>query len=643
MKKLVAFILCLAMLVPVLTVPSSAAPRVAQASAASAFADGEDSLIVFVTGIGQSRSYLFDEKYLADDAFESGTLQDYKNYAPLVANGQYIDRWNLMETVFTAAGNDAKQLLDFKLFANLLKLVGELALSLTIRRDVTHDATVEKALKSIIKYNVVDENGHLPANVITPRYTCPVSEYPYGNQAREGGRYMSEAKARFYSSIPCEEIAKKRLGENFEDYLYCFTYAPFSRTDENVEALHTFIETILRENKLGADKVVLVPMSMGATVTSAYLMAYPNVAQNHVRRVVSIVGCWDGSDVGTDLLNLDYTDESADMIYHGFLGEMIGDPWGPVITLALRMFPKAVIRSIIDRVVGALGKILVLETPSLTVLIPSKDYPALRDKFDSDLVRGIADDYYNAQRTVRERLAALEKQGVTFSFISGYGLGFGGHTDDGLFKFFRSAKTTNSDEVIHISSTAPGTKYVAFDRKFDAADGRELSPDGSIDISGTYYKDSTWFFYGQTHELEDNNTALALAVDLALGHIKTVDDCDSETDAYYYPQFNKARDIDRLLSDYLPAWDTYCETHTPTAQQQAKYDAVIAMKECTVNDPEKDNALMDEFHQMLIDMGAMEKPAEKKESKLANAFNGFVHRIYDKVYDRFGAKGFFDR
>ena len=179
MKKLVAWILCIALLIPMLSVPSYAAPkkRTSVGTAASAFAEGKDSLIVFVTGIGQSRSYLFDEKYLKPGAFKNGTLQDYENYAPLVASGKYIDRWNLIETVFTAAGNDKKQLLDAKLFGNIFKLLGELVISLTIRHDVVRDSTVERTLKSIIKYNVVDENGELPANVITPRYTMPLSEY----------------------------------------------------------------------------------------------------------------------------------------------------------------------------------------------------------------------------------------------------------------------------------------------------------------------------------------------------------------------------------------------------------------------------------------------------------------------------------
>ena len=51
--------------------------------------------MLFVTGIGQSFSYLFDESYVQPGAFEQGTLQDYENYAPLIAEGKYKARWNL--------------------------------------------------------------------------------------------------------------------------------------------------------------------------------------------------------------------------------------------------------------------------------------------------------------------------------------------------------------------------------------------------------------------------------------------------------------------------------------------------------------------------------------------------------------------
>ena len=88
MKKIIAIVLAIALLVPFAGIATSAAPT-ATAKAAngmeSAFAEGTNSLVVFVTGIGQSYSYLFDESYTQEGAFENGTLQDFENYAPLIA------------------------------------------------------------------------------------------------------------------------------------------------------------------------------------------------------------------------------------------------------------------------------------------------------------------------------------------------------------------------------------------------------------------------------------------------------------------------------------------------------------------------------------------------------------------------------
>ena len=312
MKKVIALILCAALLIPVAVVPVSAAdvqngaaaPAVKTAdSLESAFADGENSIILFVTGIGQSFSYLFDESYTAEGAFENGTLQDYENYAPLIAERKYSGRWNLFSNEIGAA---LKQKSSIKA---LLKVVGGLILSIFTRKNMVKDADVRTLITNMFSYNIVDENGKCDSRVVTPRYTMPVSEYPGVYDA--DGNFDSEAKGRFYGSIPCAEIAEKRLGANYEDYLYCYNYCAFSYTSQNVKGLHDFIETVLGNNKVGAKDVVLVPMSMGASVVSAYLAAYPQQADNHVRRVVSIVGCWNGSDVVTDLLKKEYADNSA--------------------------------------------------------------------------------------------------------------------------------------------------------------------------------------------------------------------------------------------------------------------------------------------------------------------------------------------
>lgn len=645
MKKAIALILCIAMIVPIAVVPVSAgtakndtsAPVVKTAdSLESAFAEGENSIILFVTGIGQSFSYLFDESYTAEGAFENGTLQDYENYAPLIAERKYSGRWNLFSNEIAAALKEKSSI------KAILKVVGGLILSIFTRRNMVKDDDVRTLITNMFSYNIIDENGKGSDRVITPRYTMPLSEYP--GVTDENGNFDSEAKDRFYGSIPCAEIAEKRLGANYEDYLYCYNYCAFSYTSQNVKGLHDFIETIIADNKVGAKDVVLVPMSMGASVVSAYLAAYPQEADNHVRRVVSIVGCWNGSDVVTDLLTKTYADNSADLFYNGIIGDLVGEPWGYVVNVLLRIFPKAGLRGFIDQAVGILCETVFLDAPSLLALVPDYSYDEVRPMIKSEAVLKEADAYHEAQSTLKERFAALEKEGIPVSFIAGYGLPYGAVTSDYMvFGFMKHAELTNSDEIINISSTAPGTSFVSYKEKFEDAEGRRLSPDGTLDISTTYYPDRTWYFYGQKHELEYNNTAIATAIDLALGTITCVADCDNlEEDGVYYPQFNGARNLKKLKRNWIPDLEKFCEenNYTLSADQQAVYDEVIAMTERTVNNYDEDNKILDKFYDVLVEIGVYTAPQE--QSKANKIFGDLLKKNNDIIYRIFGSKGFGD-
>ena len=630
MKKFIALLLCAALLVPFGALSAMAAPEVNPA-----FADGENSLIVFVTGIGQSRSYLFDDSYLAEDAFENGDLQDYDNYAPLIAEGKYVEDWNLFND------NIPDNLKDPEAIKAAAKIIFNLLLSIVTRKNTVKKADADALVRQLFKYNLVDENGRCDPHVVTPRYTIPVSEYP--GAVNENGVFESEARNNFYRSIPCEAICRENLGEDFEDYLYCYNYSAFSYTSQNVEGLHDFIETILADNKVGADKVVLVPMSMGASVVSAYLYQYPDAADNHVRRVVSIVGCWQGSDIIYDLVTRQYADNSADLFYNGLIAELVGEPWGYLVNILLRLFPKAGLRGLIDTALQSISENVIFDAPSLAALVPPEAYDEVRPLIPSDRVKEETDRYHDAQVTLRDRMDALKAQGITFSFLSGYGLPYGAVTNDyRAFGFMYHAARTNSDEIINVDSTAPGTSYVAYDKQFEDEDGRELSPDKSIDVSTTWNKDASWFFRGQKHELEFNNTAIRLAIDLALGNVKTVADCADPAGEYYYPQFNGARYVRDLTDTYIPALEKYlAEGHTLTAEQQALYDETLAMVNSTVNDYEADNALQEEFYRMLVELGIYEANEEKN-----NAFDDFFTRTMkqtnDLTYSLFGAKGFLD-
>lgn len=638
MKKIIAVILAIVTVMSVTIIPSYASEKatVTVGDMESVFADGENSLIVFVTGIGQSYSYLFDESYTEEGAFPKGTLQNYENYAPLIAEGKYQTRWNLFNDMGEAFS-------DPEIIGALIKVVAALVSSSVTGRFSMNQEDVNVVLRNLFKFNLVDENGNSNPRVVTPRYAMPVSEFPWA--MGEDGEMRSEARERFFSSIPCEDIAKEKFGENYEDYLYVFNYNAFSYTSKNVEGLHNFIETILANNKVGAKDIILVPMSMGASVTTAYIDAYPTKAENHLKRVVGIVGAWDGSEIIADMLTQSYCEPmSAELFYNGIIGDLIGEPWGYIINVALRVAPKQVLRDFIDMALRGLSTELFGTTPSLTNMIPLARYEDVMktDFIKSDVVKKEVDDFMKAKSRLHKNIANLQAEGVTFSFIAGYGLPFGACTSDySFFGFLKSAPITNSDEIINIDSTAPGTSYVTSGTKFEDTEGRELSPDGSIDISTCLYKNSTWYFCEQKHELEYNNTALSLALNLATGDVTTVDSCDDPNGEYYYPQFNGARNL-KPLKWYKEDLELYCEEtgYVLTAEQEAILAEADAMTKCTVNDVEKDEAAMDKVYNMLVEIGVYEPEAEPEF--IDTALNVALKGINDVVYLIFGAKGFAD-
>ena len=386
-------------------------------------------------------------------------------------------------------------------------------------------------------------------------------------------------------------------------------------------------------------------MSMGASITTAYIDAYPTKEENHIKRVIGIVGAWDGTEIIADMLTQSYCEPmSADLFYNGIIGDLVGEPWGYLVNVALRMLPKQVLRDFIDMALRGLSTEIFGATPSLSNMAPLDRYEEVMatNFITSEVVRKEVENFYAAKSRLHQNIANLQAEGVTFSFIAGYGLPFGACTSDySFFGFMKSSPVTNSDEIINIDSTAPGTSFVPYGTQFEDTDGRELSPDGSLDISTCLYKDSTWYFFEQKHELEHNSTALSLALNLATGHVTTVDSCDDPDGEYYYPQFNNARNL-KPLKWYKEDLQNYCEEtgYVLTAEQEAILAEADAMSKCTVNDVEKDNAVMDKVYDMLVEIGVYEPEAEP--STMDNILNFSLKGLNDVVYLIFGAKGFVD-
>lgn len=553
-KKILAIILCVVMTFSVFT------------AAFTVSAKRDVTPVLFVPGIGQSQTYKYDDE------------------------GNLVADWNLLHPSFEV------EKISFFEWVDILVFAAQLVTTLAVQRDVITRGPIDTVLKILFADHLRDENGEFINNVVCPNYPCSLKDYD------------DEARDVFESRIPCKVLSDEVGEEN----IYCFNYSVFSNVDQNARDLNDYIENVVLP-QTGADKVILVPMSMGASLVNNYLNLYPD--SGRVEKVISIVGAWQGSDVFGDLLLTDFDENAPELCYTDAInniGLFAEDEAyiGYLINIAVRILPKIEVDYILYDILEGLIETVIIKNTAFTALCPPDKYDEVAEKYysseDMADLRAQTARYAEAQRNLKSRLKYQEETyGTEFYFISGYNMQFG-DGEFGFFKFFETYDTTNSDEVIQISSTAPGTTYVPAGTKFDDAyiadKSHHVSPDGSIDTSTCYYEKTSWFFEGQMHELTDNNTALSLAFNIAFNKVKSVDDC---TDTF--PQFNKARNIRRLTRDYLPdakSIDTgLLEKADADRLAQAIKDAET-MIACTINNPEKDNAVTANLLALLKELNA---------------------------------------
>lgn len=587
MKKVISVLLCVVM-IALAAIPSALAGKnetpVATASSVEEALkmSGDTYPIVFVTGIGQTFSY-----YLDDASEKVMYLHGEPHHFSTMANLFLLDTeiTTIIGDAFDEIGEGGMttdeavrvltQLKNNRIIqdnfgskeaaSNFAVVIGQLIKTLLTGSYSVNYNNLCTLARNILKDNIIDENGKLPDYILPAVNECPVSEFDVNPDGTEASSF---GKGRFYRDVPCREI----LQDIGEDRVFCYNYAPFGNLSAISAGLdHLINEVILGENGYfpDADKVVLVPMSMGAAMVSQYLYNCEQAGKDpHVARVVSVVGCWNGSDIMADLIETKYVENSAELFYTKW-PVVTGNnaTTGTILDVAMHIFHHNNLSHLITDVLHAICDELVLKSPSMLALIPCDRYEAIRNEYLTrpgyESVLKQLDEYHQVQLHLKERMNMFhEKYGMEFYFISGYGLDLGGGYETystsrdnySFFGFLNSANKVNSDEIIPIQSTAPGTSYVIRGQKFSDDYMKNAEANGtakyidpysqSIDLSTCYYPDHCWTFYQQVHQLDNNNTALKLAFKIAIGEINSVDDCKDT-----FPQFNDSRDLRGINGD----------------------------------------------------------------------------------------------
>ena len=574
---------------------------------------------IIIPGISQSVSYLADE-----------------NGNPAVnSNGEELSGGLLIIDSSTLPG----------ILAN--KLAGPLVTSLIAQADVGLSDAVYDTVTEVFAIQASGKDGKAIQNLQTITYDYPVSE-------------MSEDdRDYFYRMIPMKSVVEEIGGE---DNLYFFTFPLISDPFISAAKLDKYIQLV--KEQTGKDKVNIVTISLGGTILTAYLEMKREANQGKsvyyedINKVLNVVSCLDGTDVMGDFYLRNFNIEDQ-FFFQEFLPMVMKEmngyaTLGHLINVALKIFPRSVIESILTAAVDGILDTLMLNCPQFWAMIPKDRYDAVIEKYsfiknDPEYSRLYAtvEHFQRARLNLKDNLLKLNQEGALVHNVCGYDLDYSSQ-DYCFFAAMKSSLTTNSDAIIDIDSTSLGATYVKAgdvlsEEYISTHDAKYISPEGSIDASTCLFPDNVWFFHGQHHEVGRNDVVIKLIAKLASNQINSTADMPDK-----FPQFNGNRntrnitrwcfdDADKVFAEY--AEDPTLYNAEDIEELRAVYEEAELYLENTICEPTSAKALLERFEYALYRVGVGDAPADSSTDEALEIICKFVD---ETVYGVFGSGGFSD-
>ncbi len=337
--------------------------------------------------------------------------------------------------------------------------------------------------------------------------------------------------------------------------VYYFSYESFGDTYDIARRLNDYIENVVKA-QTGAQKVNLVFISLGGTVSTAYFDLYARTDEmDEINKVVFANSAVDGSYLLSDILNVNFNLYDKDYICTELIPDLLTMRYGTAKSYAwlgwlggivLRALPHKWFTGLIDSAAegmkASVCENLVANCPTMWSLVPNAEYAKLAAEYLGDpahaALKEKTDRFYNAQRANSTTFPwIIENTDTKIFAVCGYGL----NLPSPAGSYFRS-----SDFIIHAASQslggtfAPAGETLSNEYLARVADTSYLSPDKSADLSTSWMKDYVWLVKGQSHlDLQRGlDNIIHMSVQIAYD--------DSITDARVhnggFPQFNEARD-----------------------------------------------------------------------------------------------------
>lgn len=584
-KKIIALVLCMTMIFSVGVIGVSAEEEIRTDCGGNC----EYYPTIIVPGLGQSNNWVTDE-----------------NGTPLVDDA-------------------GKEVSSFPAYIQISKIIMRAIIpviaSLFSQRDIGLSDALADVIGLCFGINASDENGKLTGNVMTEKYPYSVADS------------TPEQQATVFSHVPFNIYD---TDQPF-DHMYYFAYNSFGNHLELVDELYDYIQMVKKQT--GHDKVNLVPLSQGGTLTSGLIEYYPDIADD-LHKVIFVVPALDGSTIIGDVFNGRISFLDADYLYNGFLGELglLDEGTARMIEVLLRILPDEILLTSLQKAVDRLVEDVMITSTNMWALCPSGDYPTAAEKYlsapEKKEIRRQTDIYYQTQLDCHDNILGLVEDGVQVFCLAEY--------DVPMINVGTTWNTQNADFIIQLDSTSMGAysanvgetlpeDYVQKNTHCDDPTHNHISPDRVVDASAGLLPDHTFYFDGQKHEQTAlNDLILKLALELIAR-----DDVKDVYSSPAFPQFNIGRNPANLKLYVSQAKDIDTSKLSPADAKElaaaiTDAEAIIDKTVGVAGEVEKSEK---RIIACLVKAGVMEAEAEESNST-------FFKDLSLWLYEKIGTDGF---
>ena len=431
------------------------------------------------------------------------------------------------------------------------------------------------------------------------------------------GEFIDDVRPAYYNGSVATITEKQRtqmlnhfpVQEYFEiagmDNLYVFNYVSTGNMIQTAKDLYDYIQFVKEDT--GSDKVNLIPVSQGGSITNALMKYYDeqdvSLARD-INRIVFTVPALDGAALLGDCYRYGFNKDS-DVLYTTTMPSVIGyeNYLGYVINILMRLMPKTDVDNLLDVIADTLVNDYLKYSTLMWGLVPSGDYPACREKYLSEpgleeLARQ-ADWYYQAQLDSEDYILQAIADGVTiFDIVD---------TNVELYQLAVSHDQQNCDGIIHVDSTSMGAYSVNVGEKLpadyvpvrnncsDPAHHDHTDPEGIMDVCSGLLPEHTFYFSGQNHATTASNDVIMTLI------IQLLTDDDFTSVHSYpdkFPQFNYSRETKTLREDvdYMREYDTSNLNPADVAELEGAIEQVDEMLANKVVDADEFQAANDRFY-----------------------------------------------